>query len=207
MERILRLVYRAGQAETLRRRRDVEGCGSEYVKSCAHQYSEAAPPGHSVHHGRNLRISPGTRRSADHGRMAGCRRGVRISGGRSRAHVPDGRDPGISGTSVRVSTCPTAVKQSCFAESDTDAAVLEKSGVLLGKLASVGEVRPLPEDADLKQYTTAVAGGTEIFLLLDELVDKEKEIARLTGERRSLTRSFHESRASFPTRKLPREGA
>ena len=86
-------------------------------------------------------------------------------------------------------------------ESDTDAAVLEKSGVLLGKLASVGEVRPLPEDADLKQYTTAVAGGTEIFLLLDELVDKEKEIARLTGEKKKLDKEL-----SRVTGKLSNEG-
>ena len=86
-------------------------------------------------------------------------------------------------------------------ESDTDAAVLEKSGVLLGKLASVGEVRPLPEAADLKQYTTAVAGGTEIFLLLDELVDKEKEIARLTGEKKKLDKEL-----SRVTGKLSNEG-
>ena len=46
-----------------------------------------------------------------------------------------------------------------------------------------------------------MAGGTEIFLLLDELVDKEKEIARLTGEKKKLDKEL-----SRVTGKLSNEG-
>ncbi|MGI6109889.1 MAG: valine--tRNA ligase [Eubacteriaceae bacterium] len=75
-------------------------------------------------------------------------------------------------------------------QSTDDKRVLENSQAMLAKLVSAGAVRALPEDADLKQYTSAVAGGTEIFLLLDELVDKEKEIARLSAEKKKLDKEL-----------------
>lgn len=63
---------------------------------------------------------------------------------------------------------------------------------MLMKLASVSEEMPaaLPDEADLKKYTSAVAGGTEIFLALDDLVDKEKEIQRLSAEKEKLEKEL-----------------
>lgn len=69
-------------------------------------------------------------------------------------------------------------------------AVLKDSLSMLAKLASVSEVHVLPEDADLNKYAAAVVGSTELYLYLDDLVDKEKEIQRLTGEKIKLEKEL-----------------
>lgn len=82
---------------------------------------------------------------------------------------------------------PNSKKAELFYTADADvAALLEASQPMLEKMASVSAVRALPDGADLKQYTSDVVDGAQIFLRLDELVDKEKEIGRLSAEKKKL---------------------
>ncbi len=89
---------------------------------------------------------------------------------------------------------PNSKKASLYYKTDDreKEAILKRSHPMLMKLASVSEEMPaaLPDEADLKKYTSAVAGGTEIFLALDDLVDKEKEIQRLSAEKEKLEKEL-----------------
>lgn len=88
---------------------------------------------------------------------------------------------------------PNSKKAKLFFRTDKaeDQRVLEESLPMLEKLASVVEQpQILPTGADLDQYTSFVSGGTELFLALDDLVDKEKEIKRLSGEKAKLEKEL-----------------
>ena len=54
------------------------------------------------------------------------------------------------------------------------------------KLASVSTIRPITKAEIQENYVSAVVEDLEIYINLDELVDKEKEIARLEAEKKKL---------------------
>jgi len=70
---------------------------------------------------------------------------------------------------------------------------LEASADILEKMASVSKVVTIsPEDVD-EGYTGAVVEESTIYLCLNDLVDKEKEIARLTGEKKKLEKELQQT--------------
>ena len=83
---------------------------------------------------------------------------------------------------------PNSKKAALYAISDNadHTALLTNSAALLEKLASVSGVNVINKDAIDDGFVSAVVEDTEIFLPLDDLVDREKEIARLEGERKKL---------------------
>ncbi len=54
------------------------------------------------------------------------------------------------------------------------------------KLASVSTILPITKAEIQENYVSAVVEDLEIYINLDELVDKEKEIARLETEKKKL---------------------
>ncbi|MDP2843066.1 MAG: class I tRNA ligase family protein, partial [Acetobacterium sp.] len=54
------------------------------------------------------------------------------------------------------------------------------------KLASVSTILPISKADIQENYVSAVVDDLEIYINLDELVDKEKEIARLEAEKKKL---------------------
>lgn len=54
------------------------------------------------------------------------------------------------------------------------------------KLASVSTILPICKAEIQENYVSAVVEDLEIYINLDELVDKEKEIARLEAEKKKL---------------------
>ena len=68
-----------------------------------------------------------------------------------------------------------------------DKAVFEGTEVFFEKLASASETLiQTDKDGIDENAVTAIAPGAEIFIPLDELVDKEKELARLNDEKKRL---------------------
>ena len=60
-------------------------------------------------------------------------------------------------------------------------------------MASVSKVVTIsPKDVD-EGYTGAVVEESTIYLCLNDLVDKEKEIARLTGEKKKLEKELQQT--------------
>ena len=68
-----------------------------------------------------------------------------------------------------------------------DAAMFEGTEVFFEKLASASETVVQTDKSGIDENAvTAIAPGAEIFIPLDELVDKEKELARLNDEKKRL---------------------
>lgn len=73
---------------------------------------------------------------------------------------------------------------------DKNNTLFENSKELLSKLASVEDIKELPEDINISDYSSGIVGNIEFFLKLDDLVDREKEIQRLTKEKEKLTKEY-----------------
>ena len=68
-----------------------------------------------------------------------------------------------------------------------DPAVYEGTGVYFEKLAGASGVTVQTDKAGIPENAVnAVVGGAELFIPMDELVDREKELARLTKEKEHL---------------------
>lgn len=87
---------------------------------------------------------------------------------------------------------PNAKKTQLFMISDNKAAIelMEKSLAYFQKLASVSTLKEIEKKDIEENLVAAVVEDLELFLNLDELVDKEKEIARLEGERKKLQKEI-----------------
>lgn len=68
--------------------------------------------------------------------------------------------------------------------------LLMTSEALLEKLASVSGVKTIEKDAVGDGFISAVIEDAEIFLSLEDLVDKEKEIARLQNEKKKIEKEL-----------------
>ncbi|MEG2651855.1 MAG: class I tRNA ligase family protein, partial [Eubacterium sp.] len=68
--------------------------------------------------------------------------------------------------------------------------LLMTSDALLEKLASVSGVKTIEKDAVGDGFISAVIEDAEIFLSLEDLVDKEKEIARLQNEKKKIEKEL-----------------
>ena len=80
---------------------------------------------------------------------------------------------------------PNAKKADLYVltQSQENEKIVTEAKPLLEKLASVDKVASIKKDDIDDGYVGAVIGEMEIYLSLDDLVDKEKEIARLTAEK------------------------
>ena len=65
-----------------------------------------------------------------------------------------------------------------------------KSSVYFEKLASVSGISAIVKEEVQENYVSAVVEDAELFLSMDELVDKEKEIERLNGEKAKLEKEL-----------------
>ncbi|MDO4288186.1 MAG: valine--tRNA ligase [Eubacterium sp.] len=87
---------------------------------------------------------------------------------------------------------PNAKKTQLFAITANEAhgALIQASALYFEKLAFVTDISLITKDEVQENYVTAVVEDTEFFLSLDELVDKAKEIERLTGEKTKLEKEL-----------------
>jgi len=83
---------------------------------------------------------------------------------------------------------PNSKKTQLFIRTDNaqNKTLLEENAKILKKLASISEVALITADEIKQNYVSAVIGDTELFISMDELVDKEKEILRLNTEKEKL---------------------
>ncbi|MBQ3334719.1 MAG: valine--tRNA ligase [Eubacteriaceae bacterium] len=83
---------------------------------------------------------------------------------------------------------PNKKKAAVYIVSDNKARheLLSKESEILSRMGSVSEVLSINE-ADVKDdYTAAVVADSTVYIALDDLVDKAKEIARLTAEKKKI---------------------
>ncbi|PWW55181.1 valyl-tRNA synthetase [Eubacterium limosum] len=87
---------------------------------------------------------------------------------------------------------PNAKKTQLFVITDSAAhgELMLKSAVYFEKLASVSGISAIAKEDVQENYVSAVVEDTELFLSMDELVDKEKEIERLNGEKAKLEKEL-----------------
>lgn len=87
---------------------------------------------------------------------------------------------------------PNAKKTQLFVITDNAARgeLMLKSAVYFEKLASVSGISAIVKDDVQENYVSAVVEDAELFLSMDELVDKEKEIERLNGEKAKLEKEL-----------------
>ncbi|MEG0377719.1 MAG: class I tRNA ligase family protein, partial [Eubacterium sp.] len=87
---------------------------------------------------------------------------------------------------------PNAKKTQLFiiTENAEHEALMETSAVYFEKLASVSDISIIKKEDVQENYVSAVVEDTEIFLSMDELVDKDKEIDRLNGEKSKLEKEI-----------------
>ena len=69
-----------------------------------------------------------------------------------------------------------------YVKAGEHAAVVEKLSTYIEKMAGVGEVVMTDEKPDEKKLSALVTPYAEIFIPLGELIDTDKEIARLNKE-------------------------
>ena len=83
---------------------------------------------------------------------------------------------------------PNSKKTQLFLISDNadHLALMADSLHYFQKLASVSTILPITKADIQENYVSAVVEDLEIYINLDELVDKEKEIARLEAEKKKL---------------------
>lgn len=87
---------------------------------------------------------------------------------------------------------PNSKKTQLFAITDNadHRELIMASAVYFEKLASVSGISLITKEEVQENYVSAVVEDTELFLSLDELVDKAKEIERLTGEKTKLEKEL-----------------
>ena len=87
---------------------------------------------------------------------------------------------------------PNSKKTQLFAITDNadHRELITASAVYFEKLASVSGISLITKEEVQENYVSAVVEDSELFLSLDELVDKAKEIERLTGEKTKLEKEL-----------------
>lgn len=87
---------------------------------------------------------------------------------------------------------PNAKKTKLFIITDNEAhkTLILNSAIYFEKLASVTDIAAIHKDDVQENYVSAVVEDTELFLSMDELVDKEKEIDRLSTEKTKLEKEL-----------------
>lgn len=75
-------------------------------------------------------------------------------------------------------------------DSDEHRAILSDHSALLLKMAAIFQVNQIAKDGVKDSYTGTVIGDTAIYLSLDELVDRDAEIARLNAEKKKIEKEL-----------------
>ena len=94
---------------------------------------------------------------------------------------------------------PPSVKAALHIET-ADAEIFEQSRLFLERLASASEIE-IASKVDLEDAVTVVTDCARIFIPLSELVDKEKELARLNKEKDAVQKDI-----DFSSGKLNNQG-
>jgi valyl-tRNA synthetase len=83
---------------------------------------------------------------------------------------------------------PNSKKTQLFmiSENSKHLSLMESSLLYFQKLASVSSILAISKEEVQENYVSAVVDDLELYINLDELVDREKEIARLSAEKKKL---------------------
>ncbi len=95
---------------------------------------------------------------------------------------------------------PPSVKAKIFIET-ADRAAFEKGEMFFERLASASEISFVDEGFDGKDCATAVTDCARMFIPLSEIIDTEKEMARLTKEKKAVQKDI-----DFLSSKLSNQG-
>ena len=73
-----------------------------------------------------------------------------------------------------------------ISENSGHLSLLETSLLYFQKLASVSSILAISKEDVQENYVSSVVDDLELYINLDELVDRDKEIARLSSEKKKL---------------------